>query len=327
MLLSLIIPIYKTEPFIERCITSVCQQTLPNFEIILVDDCSPDNAMSMAKHILEKYPIRYANTKFISLETNQGLPNARKVALEQASGKYIASLDSDDYMELNALELLLENAEQEEADIVVCDYYFSTEKRNHYIQQSCSHSPEDFIKKLFIAELQGFWWNKLYRKSLLDQVHIFTDVHMQEDVLIAFQYGLLAQKIAYVPVALFYYVQYNQNSMTKNYTQNSIKDMVFVMKFIEEQLVKFGVYDIYKEHYFYRKILTKTDIITHSHSTERRNYFSLYENEELERYKFNNLQLPIYKKLFVFLVNKRFYSTIELLLYIRKLKWKLFNFI
>ncbi|MDG4953475.1 glycosyltransferase family 2 protein [Actinobacillus equuli] len=320
MLLTIIIPIYKTEPFIERCIRSVCKQTLENFQIILVDDCSPDDAMNKARGILQEYPSRYENTTFISLDKNGGLPNARKIALAKAEGEYIASLDSDDYMEEDALELMLNKIQSENADILVSDYYFSTKKKDIYIPQFCSNSPDNFIKKLFVADLQGFWWNKLFSKKLLDKIEILTDIHMQEDVLVSFQAGIIANKIAYLPKALVHYVQYNANSMTKNYTDKSIQDLLFVEEFISEQLKKKDIYSKFLPYLNYRRLLTKSDIITFTSLEKRRTYFSLFNGDEYSLLPVDKF-LPFYKKIFLKFAEINFYFGVNLLLYMRKLLW------
>lgn len=319
-LLSLIIPIYKTEKFIEKCLESVCQQSLAKFEIIIVDDCSPDDSVEIVNKILDKYPSRKEQTILISLDKNQGLPNARKTGLAAAKGKYIASLDSDDYLELNALELMLNKIQEQDSDILVCDYFFSAKKNDFYIKQTCSSSPEDFLKKLLTGELQGFWWNKLYKRTLLDKIHIYPDIHMQEDILVAIQMGFISTRITYLPKAIVHYIQYNTNSMTKNYTEKSISDLLFVMDWIDTNFKKKNNYSLFSEYINHRRYLMKSDIITYS--SNRKQYFSLYEKELLEHKEV--VKLSLYKKVFIWLVKKKLYIGIEFLLLFRKLKWILF---
>ena len=133
--LSLIIPVYKTEQFIERCLMSVCNQTLSEFEIIIVDDCSPDKSINILKKVLEKFPDREKHTKIISFKKNKGISYVRKYAFNISEGEYIASLDSDDFFEPDALEKLLAYAYRYSADIVFSDYFINTIKNEKIIKQ------------------------------------------------------------------------------------------------------------------------------------------------------------------------------------------------
>ena len=108
MTVSIIIPIYNVEQYIERCIISVINQTYRQLEVILVDDCSPDNSMSLARQLVDKSTNKEGLTfKFIKRDENGGLSAARNTGIENATGDYLYFLDSDDELPINAIELLV----------------------------------------------------------------------------------------------------------------------------------------------------------------------------------------------------------------------------
>jgi len=113
--ISIIVPIYKTEKYLRECLSSVQNQTFSNFEVILVNDCTPDNAMLIAMEFAEKDP----RFRIINHEINQGLSGARNSGINLAKGKYLNFLDSDDKMPLDALQILHNMAQKDNADMVI----------------------------------------------------------------------------------------------------------------------------------------------------------------------------------------------------------------
>ena len=112
--ISVIIPVYNAEKYLERCLDSACKQTLQDIEIICVDDCSTDGSFE----ILKKYSKNYKNLIVIKLEKNQGESAARNAGLSAAKGEYLAFMDNDDEIDLNFYEKLYEKAAKTNADIV-----------------------------------------------------------------------------------------------------------------------------------------------------------------------------------------------------------------
>lgn len=289
-LVSIVIPVYKTEQFIERCLKSICEQTLENFQIIIVDDCSPDNAIQKVEQILDLYPNRLAQMKIIRLEENVGLASARKIAFKYIEGKYVTCLDSDDYIELNALEFMLNKIEETQADVVVCDYYVTYPDKELIVYQKTSTNT--YMKQLLENQLHSSYCNKMYKKELLNKTEILDGVNMCEDFLFAIQVGIYAKKIEYLNKPFLHYVQYNSNAYTQNYTEKSIKDIISIVNFSEQLLKKAEMFDQYKNEFFYRKLFFKVMILIHSQQTVRNNYLNIYQ-------ELNYLisQMPLYYKI------------------------------
>lgn len=169
--ISVIIPIFGTEKYLDKCITSVTNQTFKNIEIICVDDCSPDDSYK----IVEKHMVKDSRISLIRHETNLGLGGARNTAIRVAKADYIASVDSDDSMLPNMLEKLWEATEEGWFDVVCCGFNRvdgAGNIQNYQIYPVKSIVNDDNDINIF-ATLNPAFWNKLWRKSLFTENDIF----------------------------------------------------------------------------------------------------------------------------------------------------------
>ena len=119
---SILVPVYNVSDFIERCLHTLFRQTYPNIQYIFVDDCSPDRSVEIIQDVLKDYPQRKDDVKIIKHEKNRGLAAARNTGLENAEGDFILNIDSDDFIELDMVELMFGKTKEEEDNIVVCDF-------------------------------------------------------------------------------------------------------------------------------------------------------------------------------------------------------------
>ena len=166
-LVSVIVPVYKVEPYLDRCVASILAQTYPNLEVILVDDGSPDNCPALC----DAWAQRDARIRVIH-KKNGGQSDARNVGLDAASGAYISFVDSDDYIEKNMYEVLEERMRINEADISCCGRYVVQEsdgtKMPYFIlDREQILSPCQAIGKLLIWDgCDSAAWDKLYKVKL-----------------------------------------------------------------------------------------------------------------------------------------------------------------
>ena len=120
---SILVPVYKVEKYIERCARSLLEQTYKNLEYIFVDDCSPDKSVEILKDVMKEYPDRKEHVHIVSHKKNRGLAASRNTALDAAIGTFICNVDSDDYLDLDAVRLLVEKQMETGADIVSGNSY------------------------------------------------------------------------------------------------------------------------------------------------------------------------------------------------------------
>ena len=213
---SIIVPVYRVEKYIERCVRSLFEQTLENVEYIFVDDSSPDQSMAILHQLIKEYEQKDLLVKIVSHEHNKGLPSARNTGLAQATGEYIFHCDSDDWVEKDAMEKMFLAAQSNQADIVWSDWFLSFQKNERYMQQKGTETPVDCIKAMLSGRMKYNVWNKLVKRSLyIDHQIRFPDgFGMGEDMTMIRLFSF-AEKVSYLPVACYHYVQLNTGSFTK----------------------------------------------------------------------------------------------------------------
>lgn len=210
VLVSVLVPIFGVERYIERCARSLFGQTMTEgVEFIFVDDCTPDGSIEVLTRVMAEFP--QCNVKILHHDVNKGLPTARKTGLAAASGEYILHVDSDDWIEPDMVKTLYEATKADDADIVVCDYYMSTKAADRPVVQNIR--PEHYIKDMLMAKVTWAVWNKMVRRSLYDAVE-FPVASMAEDAVIMFQLNAMTNKRTFVHRPLYHYFQ-NENSMSR----------------------------------------------------------------------------------------------------------------
>ena len=213
---SVIIPVYGVDRYIERCAESLFNQTFDDIEYIFVNDCTKDKSIEVLERVIEKYPNRKHNVKIVHHTINKGLPFARKTGVSIASGDYIAHCDSDDGVDVQMYQLLYEKAKLENSDIVVCDYYRANDSYKERKKGLLSTDKDKFLLDLMSHRFAWGVWNRLVRRSLYNQV-IFPKNNQAEDMALMIQLAYISHKISYVEQPLYYYFD-NPASMCKTRT-------------------------------------------------------------------------------------------------------------
>ena len=159
---SVIVPVYNVEKYLDECLSSLVNQTLSDIEIIVVNDGTKDNSQSIIDHYVKQYP-----NKVISLiKENGGLGDARNYGIPYAKGEYLGFVDSDDIVHLEMYEKMFNKAKLENSDLVLCDleYFYETSNEKMVKEGLVQIENIDINKTAFLSPL--FAWNKLYRRSL-----------------------------------------------------------------------------------------------------------------------------------------------------------------
>ena len=146
--LSVVIPVYGVEKYIERCARSLFEQTLDDIEYIFVNDCTKDRSIDILNAVINDYPARKEQVRIVHHEKNKGLPFARQSGWQVATGEYIANCDSDDWVALDFYEIMYNEAIEKNADMVVSDYILveGESKRQMCGLRDVNASKEDIIK-------------------------------------------------------------------------------------------------------------------------------------------------------------------------------------
>lgn len=207
---SVIVPVYKVERWLERCGRSLFGQTMEEAEFIFVDDRSPDGSIEVLERVLADYPRRREQVKVIRHSENQGVSVSRQDGLDAATGEYVIHSDPDDWVEPEMLERLYEKAKADDADMVICDFYQvnpKTGRKRLFVQKPDSFDAELVQRQLF-RNLHGCVWNKLVRLEVIRKANVKFPAGYAFCEDLTFNTELLNQplKIVYLPEAFYNYV-------------------------------------------------------------------------------------------------------------------------
>lgn len=239
--ISIIIPMYNAQKYIERCIRSLMQQTLKNdIEYIVVDDCSSDDSLYILRNVLNCYPERLNHVHVIENKRNLGIYRTRCIGAEAAKGDYIGWVDSDDWVDAKMFEKMLEATNNGNIDIVVCDYVEYRLGRTTQIQFKSSGTPIECIERYRLGMFfSGTLWNQIFRRDLLvNHMHDIIPTNYSEDTYIIWHIYAHAHSIAYVNSSLYHYDKRNQKSLmhTRAVSKNAWKEQEKNLENIETKL-------------------------------------------------------------------------------------------
>lgn len=282
--ISVCIPIYNVERYIEKCLRSVFEQTIADkAEFILVDDCSSDQSMAIASKIIDEYPECKSRVKIIHHEVNKGLAAARNTLLRNANGKYIIFVDSDDWCEPDYLEVLYNTAEKENADVVCCNLIKENENFSKQTAYFFPSKVTECMQLLIEGDLPGWLPIKFFKKELFDKNKIdWTEkIDLQEDLIISVKLFSKAEKIISVEKALYHYNQLNTGSLSVSrvLSDKKCRQIVDSVSEIERFLDKEQLLSEYKDAVKKRKILSKIIVLLKAEKKLRKQYYTLYKNE------------------------------------------------
>lgn len=208
---SVLVPVYGVEKYIERCARSLFEQTLDDIEFIFVDDCTPDRSIEILKSVIDEYRLRLAEKKYVvrieRMLTNSGLAAVRKHGIQLATGDYIIHCDSDDWVDVTMYEKMYNHAIGNKSDLVICDYVISNgyKESEKVFRKNISDCSRDAVfKRLLTTSALNPVWSAMSKRELYNDI-MFPLGAMSEDKTIMIQLAWKALKITYLPEALYYY--------------------------------------------------------------------------------------------------------------------------
>lgn len=223
VLVTIVVPMYNVEKYIEKCIDSLTNQTYKNIEIIIVNDGTKDNSLTIA----EEKAKEDNRIKIIS-QSNQGLSAARNMGIDNASGDYICFVDSDDFVHPDYIKLLLETILKNNADISVCDFFYIDDKGNIWKRKEKEnklYNNEEALKDIFSQEqnTEIMTWNKLYKIQLFRDNKIYFPIgRYHEDNFTTYKLYYYAKKIVMISNELYYYLQRNNSIMGQKFNKKRL---------------------------------------------------------------------------------------------------------
>ncbi|CAN7400606.1 glycosyltransferase [Pseudomonas sp. LjRoot71] len=293
---SIIVPVYNTEQYIEKCLTSITQQTHKNIEIIIVNDGSTDNSEKIIHACIKND----ARAIYIS-QPNQGVSAARNTGLAEATGEYILFCDSDDYYPRNAVEKLVRKAVSEAAGIVIGNFFKKTKLGRKLIKVVAQESPQSFIESIVTGINHGGPCTKMFTKEILEGITFKHGIKFREDVLFLIDVLLKKPHLAYVEDAIYIYVK------RKGSAANTIDVQALESSDLVSHLLKKTLEDIISDRAMKRMLaIDAYSIIVNSSGTLSKQQLSTYVRAT------KKTNWPIFKKIALLLANSKAYRLIQI---------------
>ena len=292
--ISVIVSVYNTEKYIEKCLDSLLNQTYSNIEIVVINDCSTDGSLK----ILKKYAKKYDNMILIENKENKGLSYSRNVGLEKATGEYIGYIDSDDYVDSTYYEQMMKAIKKEKSEIAIADMKIAYEDGSFpdYVSKGCNGEVNtlNIIKNGLAASA----CNKLFKREIIEK-YKFSEGKLNEDLAVILPSIVAAKKISYVENNNYYYVQHTgsiQNSRFSDRRFDIFYGVELTLKRIKgcknyakisqaiiyEQLIVLLIYVIPKEKNLIRRhhILKKYNQLSKKYNIRKNQYFWKFLEEQ-----------------------------------------------
>lgn len=261
--ISIIVPVYNVEKYLDRCISSLINQSLRDIEIILVDDGSPDRCPQMCDNYAKIDP----RLKVIH-KKNEGLGKARNSGIKIAEGEYVTFVDSDDFLDLNAYEHIYNIAKEKKLDTCyfkLCRYYKNgkTEKTKDFSQEIFFLEKREIFQFLLemVGPLPSYPYSEKYSMSVCKAIYSLDQIKKNEisfisekeiaseDLIFHLDYLPFSNRVGYLPNNYYYYYV-NTNSITTTYNQKKYERLIKLLELTEVKLKKYFLYKDYYLHYY-----------------------------------------------------------------------------
>lgn len=233
VLVSVCVPIYGVELYIERCVRSLMEQTMTDgIEFIFVNDCTPDASMEILQRTIADYPQRFSQVKIINHLSNKGLAAARNTAINYASGNYIIHVDSDDHLEIDAVQLMYKKSQEDNSDVVITDFNQITKDGTSLLDRKYSISKDDYLKLILTRKTLVNIIGVLINKRIIDDNDLFEPEGLNhgEDYLMYPKIIFYSVRISKIEKPLYNYNRVNVSSYSANISDKSVNDLILVQK-------------------------------------------------------------------------------------------------
>lgn len=232
--ISIIVPVYNAEEYLERCVDSIIRQTFIDWELLLIDDGSPDASGKICDCLaLQDKRIVVVH------KPNSGVADAREYGIRNAHGRFSIHVDPDDWIESNMLESMHRKALETNADMVVCDFLFDYGPGNRVISSQTCSDGQSLLLDILTQKRHGSLCNKLIRTELYrsNNLHFPPEMICWEDMYICCNILLNPCRVAYVGMPFYHYdLHTNQGSMTRMATHRTLDGMRLFCRYFEEKL-------------------------------------------------------------------------------------------
>lgn len=305
-LISVVVPVFNVEGYIERCAVSLLEQTHENIEYIFVNDASVDHSVEILLKVIQRYPQKTDRIKIIHHEINKGNASARNSGLQISSGAYIIQIDSDDWIEPDMIEKMVA-ATEKNPDIICCGYIEEYGHKSKTFNFFDTLTKQEFIEKTPANLLLSSLWNKLIKRDLYfeNNIKCYEGSNNWVDIGLIMRLALLAKKIEIVKAPLYHYNRGNQASVSVVLNEKRIDDMIATAGFISDFYKEQGD-ESYSLTLNYIKFLSKDRLLYDKRVRDRRRWKKTFPEANSDIW--NYPQLTSFKKICFYMASKGFTS-------------------
>lgn len=276
---TIVIPVYNVELYIERCARSLYEQSYPYIEYIWVNDASEDKSIQILKEITKQYSFRDSSVVILEHGVNKGLPSARNTGLAASRGEYIFHCDSDDVVDPDMISCFMDDAIRNNSDIVYSDWFLSFKKNERYMQQPAYTTSKECVKAMLSGCMRFNVWNKLVRRRLYMKNEIIfpSGYGMGEDITMI-KLFIVAERVSYLPKAFYHYMQQNPKAFTKVFSEEHWQQLYHNVFDIKDFIKKrYGDLYVNELHFFCLNVKLPL-LITNDYSSYERWLVSFTES-------------------------------------------------
>lgn len=306
--ITLSIPVYNAEKFIHKSLLSALNQDFNNYEILIIDNNSTDNTIKLINDIKQESDINN-KIRIIKHEKNRGLGASKNTAIENAKGKYLFFMDSDDSIEPFTLSLLYNNLIKYNAEIAIGSLLYEDENGNTLLKLKCNNVYKE-CKYAILEDMKSFYWmtwNKLYNVDFLkkNNIHCIPH-HLHEDLWFTFQVAAFASKVIFLNQETYHYLN-NTNSICnqnkKNISDNNIIEHIEILEQEYKTIRENNIFNYTKIHNIFIRLFVDTSYLVYkSKSKHKKDFFNrlnrIRPNIIYKNIDFRGLIFLIFMKIF-----------------------------
>jgi glycosyltransferase involved in cell wall biosynthesis len=320
---SILVPVYNVESYIEKCARSLFAQTYQNIEFVFVNDCTTDQSILVLKKLIESFSTRKSQIKILEHPHNKGIGATRNTLLAAATGDYLLWVDSDDFISEEAVEILVSEIIKIDSDLISSDsyYFYRGEGKSELFSQNLPANSKQYIEALACHQVRAAVWGTLSKHELWvnNKISFSDTMTFGEDYFATIQLFYFAKSIQSIHFPFYYYNQANINSYTTGYkTESHFKSLLNLFGKLESF---FSAQNAENEYSMFLKkaIITEfSSLLLHTTRDLRRKYSWVISANELSlNHKKTNLTKWQQYILYQIINNKKLYS--DFLLFMAKI--------
>ena len=284
---SIILPVYNVEQYLRQCLDSITKQTFKDFEVVVVNDCSPDNSLQ----IIEEYQQKDSRIVLFNMPTNQGISKARNEGLKLAKGKYIIFVDSDDWVRKDYVEFLFNNIEEMNCDVFSAGFMSYNNQTSKYTHEK--YSPLTLKSKsnkalILFPNINSGPWSKIYKKDFLVKNNLCFTLKSCEDCFFFYKLMLCKPKIIFTNEPIYFYRIARKESLTYSLYFKT-HNIIILLKEIYKTLKGKNLYtEYYKVFHIYAFVNIAYGLTCASFSIKRTKYILFDYNQIISHTKKNS---------------------------------------